>query len=57
MLSTRFSCWLCHAAYIKETKPGENIEIIRDKFSEKKYTLEGKHLSNNAVTFRGIIEF
>jgi len=43
--------------YIKETKPSENIEIIREQVSKNKYIFEGKHLSNNIVSFRGIIEF
>ncbi len=43
--------------YIKETIPEEIIEITREQNSEKSFTFEGKNLSNNAISFRGKIDF
>ncbi len=43
--------------YIKETKPSENVGIIRNNKSDNNYIFEGKHINSNIVTFRGIIKF
>lgn len=43
--------------YMKETRPGEQVQLYRQQNSEKEYLFEGVHASTGKDSFRGKIVF
>jgi acyl-ACP thioesterase len=43
--------------FMKETLPGDSINIIRSNNNDSKYSFEGTNLLNKTVAFRGKIDF
>jgi len=43
--------------YLKETKPGETIQLVRHATDEKSFSFEGFNKTNKSFAFRGFIVF